>query len=98
MIVVMMLLSLFIPFVAKAIHDSSETKSLRKIVNAITVRSQGVQSEAKKNILQRLLRSIKCIPEPKLPVSSINMFIPTTELPKHSNNKRFIKNFKHPGG
>ncbi|XP_013169132.1 PREDICTED: uncharacterized protein LOC106118915 isoform X2 [Papilio xuthus] len=111
MIVVLMLLSLFIPFVAKAIHDSSETKALRKIVNAITrevaqaqtdyeevvgeyslfqhsmhdvetttknslhycescqrmLKSQGVQSDAKKNILQRLLRSIKCIPEPKLP-------------------------------
>ncbi|KPJ08814.1 hypothetical protein RR48_07874 [Papilio machaon] len=31
------------------------------------LKSQGVQSEAKKNIIQRLLRSIKCIPEPKLP-------------------------------
>ncbi|XP_013143248.1 PREDICTED: uncharacterized protein LOC106107094 isoform X2 [Papilio polytes] len=111
MIVLLMLLSVFIPFVAKAIHDSSETKALRKIVNAITrevaqaqtdyeevvgeyslfqnsmhdvetttknslgycdscrrmLKSQGVQSVAKKNMFQRLLRSFRCLPETKFP-------------------------------
>lgn len=50
MIVLLMLLSVFIPFVAKAIHDSSETKALRKIVNAITVRFPDLTLYLNRNI------------------------------------------------